>query len=400
MLGGGGHTGVNAVTMGNPGSHDTGGLGHAAHGHDRAQGGPHTSGSGKTIRGAAHLAFHLGQKQHQPRLAMRGIAHAQPEGPGVDPAAVDRITEPVTYQQAKDLGIEPTRVFLTHVVNHDLIFHSREFRDRARRMGLDRLDTRIPNLDGLIEKSKRLMAWHAWVESLDPTEMPDGWREGFTGKTFIVREYWGIGFPGSRTVLEVCWIVWWYDQTAVWETKQTIRIVSFEIYDETNDAYGYIIKAFNDHQMAAWRLSVSMFEALKAAAPNAAQTALINWYGTNEPRHDEGVYPGTKVDESELIDEALEEARDKDLKTAKDSKATIDGSFTPPADSDKPVSDGQTGDQSSNPVSFAFAPSTVASGRPELDTIGAPKPQSQSEAEGEHGKGKVTVRVKIPKLKK
>jgi hypothetical protein len=401
MSGHDGHSGANAVNMGNPGSHDTGEIGHGAHGHDHpAHGGPH-SGVGKTIRGAVHMALHHGQKQ---RFSMRGVSHAQPEYPGVDSAAVDRITCPVTYQQSVACGTEPTRIFLTHVVNHGLFFHSQEFGKRARRMGLVRLDTRIPNMDGVKQESTSLMAWHAWAPSADPSDMPDGWKEGFTGKTILHREYWGIGKYDrkygevcydrlARMILEVCWVVWRYDQTAVWETKQTIRVVPYWIYNETNHAYGFKIKEFEAHQMAAWRLSVAMFEALKAAQPDVAQTALINKYGTNEPRHDQGAYPGTLKDESELINEQLKEDRKKDLDTAKDSQGAIDGSFAPGTDGSPPL--GSVDDDPGDPTSYA-----IGSGADLLNLFPDGMPEPEGEGDGGKGKGTVDVKVRIPKLKK
>ena len=41
-----------------------------------------------------------------------------------------------------------------------------------------------------------------WVPSMNPADMPSGWAEGFTGETWLAKQYWGIAKWDTKAK---CW---------------------------------------------------------------------------------------------------------------------------------------------------------------------------------------------------
>jgi hypothetical protein len=374
----GGHGGLGA-SFGNPGGmHGVADIGHDAHGSHDSHGSHGNRGGGsrggKTTREAVLLSHNHGQSG-QVHFTSSGIsnAHASQATTGND-AAIDRQHEVtlVTYEDSVRNCKAPTRTLMVHVTNHGYFDHKSEFTRKAHKRRVIRLDRRVPNRDGAADHVKKgadkcpsgLMSWHAWIPASEKIDMPDGWQPGFTGETWLNKEYWGIAKwdtkhkcwaydRNARTIIEVARTVWRFDQTGCFETKMTFRVISAWIYYPPARKYGFKVSTFRTHQAAAIALAEEMFFALKAAAPDDMEADLLKLLGGNADVHPDGAYVASKDDEEELVEASVNDDVTEDLNTASDSSSTIDGGIVAPPDT--PVEPGTAFDDDPE-ADLGFAP--------------------------------------------
>jgi hypothetical protein len=215
----------------------------------------------------------------------------------------------------------------------------------ATRAGLIRLDQIVPNMDGVNKKVPKILPWHAWVDWATD-DMPDGYRDGFTGDTEQLKEYWGIPVrddkqrlvydPNARTALEVTWTPWRFDETGAFESKVTLNVVSYKIWSPEHSAWGYKISAFKALQRVAMLLSIAYYRALVKTPPGDLQQALLRHFdftGDYPLVHPDGAYAAPYDDILELELRHLEDDVIEDLNAASDSQTVILGPVAaPPAD--------------------------------------------------------------------
>jgi hypothetical protein len=325
-------------------------MGHS--GHDHAGGGG--ARGGRATKEAIAVAYHHGPNDRA-QFTNSGISHAHAQQAGVSQdAALDRqgeLPRVITYEDSVRLCKLPTRTILTHVTDHALFDMHAQFAKFAGAQKLIRLDRRVPNMDGIAESFKKgmekcpsgIQPWHAFLPALDPNNMPNGFREGFTGETSIVRQYWGVARwddkdkcwaydPQAKTFIEVGWAGWRFDQTGLYETKTTFRVVSRWIFCPSLGRYGFKVSAFEKAQAAVMHVADDLLAALRNAKPDELQEAMLHRYPAGRILHPDGTYAAPREEEAEMMDSSVVDEEATDANTASDSQTTIDGPITLPPD--------------------------------------------------------------------
>lgn len=152
---------------------------------------------------------------------------------------------------------------------------------------------------------------------------------GLTGTTAFYRQYWQIGkvvgplwnrrlIPdkNASTFIEVSAVLWSYKETADYETKITVRVVSRPIWDSERGAWGFKREPFLLHQRLAEHISTTLFNMLKRIPPSDTSMLLRKWWISRLPEppehgpHDEGVQPASPDEERDLqVAQVREESR-------------------------------------------------------------------------------------------
>jgi hypothetical protein len=390
---------VLAFSHGDHGSHGAGhGFGFS---HAHSGGHPHT----------ANTHSNFGQQVNQQGIAGQdadAVLEAQAKECGCQPDETE--AEAQTAQTAAEGDL--TRTFLVHVTNHGHVEAMKRFYALAREFDLIRLDDRRPNFDTVNEVRYELADWNAWAKPYNDGDMPDGFVPGFTGTTTFYKQAWQVGkrkhwwsLPAwdskAATFIEVAYVVWHYHDTADYETKLTLRVVSFPAFDHTDGRWGIRKKAFFRHQAAARKLAERIFEMLKGI-PSSKQSQILRQYYLSrlpqppaQPRGD-----GTAVADPKE-EQALEQAevlREKahDAETRADAGQNKGASGDTPADnSSADLAQGIVAKDVRRPVESAeHAASGVDLGNIielDMDPVQASRPTGAS-----LGSGKNRVTVEFP----
>lgn len=365
-----GHAAEHGALSGLPG-HSGGHVGH----HE----GVHGTRGGRVTRDTVLFSHAFGNAHQSAHFTRSGMTHfATSAHMDVSDAAVDRqgsggptvIGEVIPAGNCH--GDTPTSSFMVHVVHHGLVDIGSVIAEMIKYTPVIRLDKRVPNMDSFHDEKPQIMSWYAWVPGMKPEDMPDGYVKGFTGKTTMDKQIFGVGVclkgqeglnfdTAARCFIEVSWVTWYYDQPTTFETKVTLMVRPL--------GYNYIVDKFNAHQKATLKLAQGIFKALSDAKPDKMQRMMMRYcelHGMpmDPARHPDGIYQGSPEDESEILNSDLQGDINDDMRSKDEALNQIDGTNVPSQESADP----DWPDDAVAPAPGASLPTPPASGA-NLDAV-------------------------------
>lgn len=186
-----------------------------------------------------------------------------------------------------------TRIFAVHVAAHSPVDVVRVVEQLGKNLGVIRIDTVRPNMNGARDTKLVLADNDPWNEPYDLVNKPPaGYIPGLTGMTTFIKQAWQVGVkkgigPITRalsneymfdkdamTYIELGIVSWYFKETSDYSTLVIIKVVSLPVWDTVYQAWGYKVKPFEKHHAAAKVISQGVLDALKAAKPTSSSLLL------------------------------------------------------------------------------------------------------------------------------
>lgn len=263
------------------------GLGHSGHG-------------GHVMHEAVMLSFSHGAHGHGIHLSHVGAHSSFAHGHAAQASAVGRQGDPKAQKKAFEEAVAGNlehNSFIVNVSLHGNVDMASVFAAIAPKLDLVRIDSLRPGLDNIDNLKFEISDWDTWDPRSNTGDKPGGNFPGARGTTAFRRQFWQVGKrkglsrkvqfdPHASTYLEVSWLVWRFEQTADFDTRFDVRVLTVPVWDERDGAWGVKKEPLIAHRKAAIALCEHVFDVLTQTPPSEASKLLRARVNQLHPGHE------------------------------------------------------------------------------------------------------------------